>query len=86
MQRYVSFGIPNYHSLLQEIELECRYLVGSYIHVDPLYISVQCTPHLDLIAHGRKKTKFFLYIFAAYGCIFVSSMGMVVLVILVDID
>ena len=86
MQGYVSFGIPNDHPLLQEIELECRYLVGGYIHVDPLYISVQRTPHFDLIAHWSKKRKFFLYIFAAYGSIFVSSMGMVVLVILVDID
>ena len=40
VESYVAFGVANYHSLLQKIELKGRNLIRSYIHVDPLDITV----------------------------------------------
>lgn len=86
MQSNISFGVAHYHPLLEKVEGKCGNLICCNIHVYPFDVPVERAPYLNFVAHRREEAQFLLYVLAAYGGVLISSVGMVVLVVLIHID
>jgi hypothetical protein len=51
----VAFCISDDHSFAEEVEVKSGYFMWTYLHVYFLDISVEGTPHFDLVASRRKE-------------------------------
>lgn len=49
VQGDVALIVPDYDPLLQEVEVECTDLIRCHVHVDFLYVAIQCAPHFDFV-------------------------------------